>query len=253
MGWRRLCYGDGYITTFIVYGLITNPETVVKNLEPNNCAYNKQLTSNLAVVTNETPSFRLNSDGWIDFKNVGPINIESTEIIFEIIREKIRSKISPFSKIINEFVHDYFMYIEKQITHISNSEDELFDQYDWIFSGWLPLTHAHILTDMPSNDEPMEFAEFDLCYWTGKKILCINLGSSSSIIGSKKRKIDYLKNNNPLVEIMTIPKNISLEKEKFPSKLFDSDFQEFWNGLKIPLGPNQPPALSQYFSDQYIK
>jgi hypothetical protein len=254
VGWRRLCYGDGYITTFIVYGLITNPETVIKGLVANSLMHNEHLTSNLAVVTDGTPSFRLNSHGWMDFKNVGPINITSTVTMFEIIREKIRSKISPFSKIVNEFIHDYLNYIETQITHIPNSKDELFEQYDWIFSGWLPLTHAHILINVPNDNEPVEFAEFDLCYWTGRKILCINLGSSSSIIQSKKRKIDYLKKSNPLVEIITIPKNIILEKEKkFPSEFFDTDFKEFWNGLKIPLGPNQPPVLSQYFSDQSIK
>ena len=256
MGGWSLCHGDGYINTFIIYGLITNPETVIKRLETKLSQQTECLTSNLAIINLNASGFRLNNPGWADLKNAGPIDIDSTSTMFEIVREKIKSKISPFSKNTNSFIRDYLDFIEVQVTkiNISKPQNELFDQFDWIFSAWLPMTHAYILIDEPNDKKPMEFAEFDLCYWTGRKILCINLASSSSIIQSKQRKIDYLKKNNPLVEIITIPKNIILEKEKkFPSELFDADFQEFWKGLKIPLGPNQPPLLSQYFSDQYIK
>ncbi|MFL2783096.1 MAG: hypothetical protein ACJZ9G_12860 [Rhodospirillales bacterium] len=256
MGRRSLCHGDGYINTFIIYGRITNPETVIKRLETDLSKHKECLTSNLAIVNLNTSGFRLNNRGWADFNNAGPINIESTSTMFEIVREKIKSKISPFSKNTNNFIRDYLDFIEVQVTkiNISKTHNELFDQYDWIFSAWLPLTHAYILIDEPNDIKPMEFAEFDICYWTGRKLLCINLGNSNSIIKSKQRRIDFLKNNNPLVEIINIPTNIDLDKEKkFASHLFDIDFKEFWNGLKLPLGPNGPPILSKHFSEQNIK
>jgi hypothetical protein len=256
MGGRRLCNGDGYITTFIVYGLITNPETVIKNLNNQSNTHNSDLSSSLAIINDGTPGLRLNSQGWTYFKNAGPIDIDSTSRMFEIIREKIRAKISPFSKTIHRFIHDYLEFIETQVQkiNISEPETELFKQYDWVFSAWLPLTHSYILISDPNDKTTMEFAEFDICFWTGKKLLCICVGKSRSMIKSKQKKIDFLKHNNPLVEIINIPSETGLvTEEKFSTELFGLYFQEFWTELNLPLGPNQPPILSKYFSNQNIK
>jgi len=246
LGWWHLRYGDGYIETLIVYGLVTNPETVTNEIERTSPDIRRQLSGKHALLTSESSAIRLSSPGWIDLNTAGRIEINSSELLFALTQEKIISRISPFSKSTRMFVERYFEFVCKQTnnTRKTNPENEVFGQKDWVFSSWLPLPHAQILLSDHFNPTKISFAEFDVCFWTGRDLICVQIDQTNTIIKSKREKVNFLAKDCPEVKIISVPKNKSQKLDSdFPSDLFDESFGKFWIGLDLPHGPNPPVSL----------
>ena len=170
--------------------------------------------------------------------------------MFELCKEKIIARISPFSKRVRLFVERYFDFMKAQTRkYILELEgDDIFTAEDWIFSTWLPMPHAHIqLPPEFSGDEP-SFAEVDVALWTGRQLIGIQVEQRDTMIKSKREKLDYLAGHHPQIEIISIPRDRLTENgEEFPHDLFDEAFSKFWQGLTLPHGPNPSPLLANPF------
>jgi hypothetical protein len=255
VGRRSLCHGDGYIDLFpqtvVVHGLVENPSTVVAELEGLEVGGSLILSNRYALFSPNSPGLRLNSAGWIDLTPVGLIDIISTELLYALTREKVLARISPFSKRIRLFVESYLSFIWKQIESLDkpNEDAEVFTHEDWVYSAWLPMPHAHILLPPDNVGSEISFAEFDIVFWTGEKLVCVDVEQSGSILPSKRAKRKFLEASHPQVDVVSIDRelNADVTLNNFPGHLFDKTFGCFWNGLDLPQGPCPSPIFTSVF------
>ncbi|MCS5598901.1 MAG: hypothetical protein NZ707_04030, partial [Rhodospirillales bacterium] len=137
--------------TLVLYGECSNPLTALETISipPGDNAF--ELSSNYAELYPSSPGLRFSSSGWLEISTRQMLNVQSTESLFQICRERIFNRTSQFSKLIRLFLESYFNFLHSQIEihknelEPDNVEDEIFIYKDWIFSAWLPLPQAHIL------------------------------------------------------------------------------------------------------------
>ena len=245
MGWWTLRYGDGYIETLIIYGLVNNPSTLAKKILPLQDGTLYELSNQHAFFTEKSPALRLNCEGWLHHSS-NAIEANNSELLYNLTIEKIMRNILPFSQSTRIFIKSYFDFMLEQTKKIAINElnSEIFNQGDWIYSAWLPMPNTHILLSPEFKNKKFKFVEFDLSFWTGEQLICIQLGQSNTLIKSKMEKREQLESAHPHIKIIEIPINRFTGNNKpFPSDLFSENFNHFWRGLRLPLGPNMQPVL----------
>ena len=247
MGRRSLCHGDGYIETLVIYGIVSDPETVAKKIRPLPEGASYDLSNQHALFTENSPALRLSSEGWMHFSPNALIEASNFQLLYDLTIEKIMRGIPPFSQSTRIFINSYLKFMSKQTREITttDSDADIFSQEDWIYSIWLPMPNTNILLSPGFNNEELNFAEFDLSFWTGKKLICIQLNQSNTPVKSKRNRIEYLGSTHPHIKIIEIPSNrLTNIDPAFPDDLFDENFSRFWRGLKLPQGPNTQPIFA---------
>ena len=157
--------------TLVLYGQCSNPVTTFENISipPGDNAF--ELSSNYAELYPSSPGLRFSSSGWLGISTRQMLNVQSTEELFQISRERVINCTNQFSKLIRLFLESYFDFLHSQIEKHKNElepesvEDEVFIYKDWIFSAWLPLPQAHILLPPDFMDNKPSFAEIDVAFW----------------------------------------------------------------------------------------
>ena len=227
-----------------------NPATVFAELQTLAAGANVSLSGRHALISEDTPAVRLSSAGWIDLTPAGLIDVTSTELLYGLALEKIMTRISPFSKWVRLFVERYFAFMAARITSLDQPDptSEIYTREDWIFSTWLPLPHAQILLPPESGQDEPAFAEFDMAFWTGNRLVCVLLAQSGMMLKSKRDKISRLEHSHPQLQIVSVPREaVSDAKPDFPGDLFGEDFINFWRDLELPQGPSPSPVLASAF------
>ena len=234
--------------TLIVYGIVTNPETIANGFERRNGQRPFELTNRYALVSPASPGLRLSSPGWIDFSFQQMSQVTSTADLFDLCRERIINRSSPFSKLIRLFLERYLEFVGARLeAHKSElgagtADDEIFDYRDWIFSAWLPLPQAQILLPPAFGADRPSFAEFDIAFSLPGHLIGVAIDGASTPIKSRQRKVDYLVENHPELSLVQVPRN-RLRDEAFPIDLFPKSVARFWQGLPMPHGPCPPDVL----------
>jgi hypothetical protein len=234
--------------TLIVYGIVTNPETIAKEFERRKGQRPFELTNRYALVSPASPGLRLSSPGWIDISFQQMSQVSASEGLFDLCHERLINRSSPFSKLIRVFLERYLEFVRAHlVAHKSElgadtADDEIFDYRDWIFSAWLPLTQAQILLPPAFGADRPSFAEFDIAFSLPGQLIAVTIESASTPIKSRQKKIDYLVENHPQFSLVRVPKN-RLQDEAFPKDLFAESVGQFWQGLSLPHGPCPPEVL----------
>ena len=239
--------------TLIVYGIVTNPETIADGFERPKNERPFELTNRYALVSPASPGLRLSSPGWIDISFQQMSQVNATGDLFDLCRERLINRSSPFSKLVRLFLERYLEFARAQLeAHKSElgagmAEDEIFDHRDWIFSAWLPLPQAQILLPPAFGAEQPSFAEFDIAFSLAGHLIGVAIEGAGTPIRSRQKELDYLVENHPQFSLVQVPKNRLQEKE-FPKDLFPESIARFWHGLSLPHGPCPPEALSDRLS-----
>lgn len=234
--------------TLIVYGIVTNPETIAERLEHRQGERPFELTNRYALVSPVSPGLRLSSPGWIDLSFQQLSQVNSTEDLFDLCCERIISLSSPFSKLIRLFLERYLVFVRAQLeAHKSElgadkADGEVFGHRDWVFSAWLPLPQSQILLPPAFGTDRPSFAELDIAFCVAGQLIGVTIESASTPIKSRQRKIDYLVGHHPQLSLVQIPKN-RLQDKEFPEDLFPEPVVYFWRGLSLPHGPCPPEVL----------
>ena len=234
--------------TLIIYGQCSNPVTTFENISipPGDNAF--ELSSSYAVLSPSSPGLRFSSSGWLEISTRQMLNVQSTESLFQICRERIINRTSQFSVLLRLFLESYFDFLHSQIEKHKNElesenvEDEVFIYKDWIFSAWLPLPQAHILLPPKFMDNKPSFAEINIAFWVEGQLICVVIDGGQTPIKSRKEKLDYLVEKHPQLSIVTVPRD-KLEEDTFPIDLFPNSFSYFWRTLTLPHGPFTPKEL----------
>jgi hypothetical protein len=234
--------------TLIVYGIVTNPETIANGFECCNGEHPFALTNRYALVSPVSPGLRLSSPGWIDISFQQMSQVNAIGDLFDLCRERLINRSSPFSKLIRLFLERYLEFVGAQLESRKSelgadlADDEIFNYRDWIFSAWLPLPQAQILLPPAFDAGRPSFAELDIAFSLAGQLIGVTIESASTPIKSRQRKIDYLVENHSQLSLVQVPKN-RLQGEDFPKDLFPESLAHFWQGLSLPLGPCPPEVL----------
>ena len=234
--------------TLVLYGQCSNPLTALETISipPGDNAF--ELSRNYAVLSPSSPGLRFSSSGWLEISTRQMLNVQSTESLFQICRERIISRTSQFSALLRLFLESYFDFLHSQIEKNKNKlepenvEDEIFIYKDWIFSAWLPLPQAHILLPPEFMDNKPSFAEIDLAFWIEGQLIGVIIDGGETPIKSRQKKLDYLVEKHPQLWVIKVPRD-KLEEDTFPIDLFPNSFSHFWRTLTLPHGPFTPKEL----------
>jgi len=234
--------------TLVLYGQCSNPLTALETISipPGDNAF--ELSRNYAVLSPSSPGLRFSSSGWLEISTRQMLNVQSTESLFQICRERIISRTSQFSALLRLFLESYFDFLHSQIEKNKNKlepenvEDEIFIYKDWIFSAWLPLPQAHILLPPKFMDNKPSFAEIDLAFWIEGQLIGVIIDGGETPIKSRQKKLDYLVEKHPQLWVIKVPRD-KLEEDTFPIDLFPNSFSHFWRTLTLPHGPFTPKEL----------
>ena len=234
--------------TLVLYGQCSNPLTALETISipPEGNAF--KLSRNYAVLSPSSPGLRFSSSGWLEISTRQMLNVQSTESLFQICRERIINRTSQFSVLLRLFLESYFDFLHSQIEKHKNElepenvEDEVFIYKDWIFSAWLPLPQAHILLPPEFMDNKPSFAEIDVAFWIEGQLIGVVIDGGETPIKSRQKKLDYLVEKHPQLWVIKVPRD-KLEEDTFPIDLFPNSFSYFWRTLTLPHGPFTPKEL----------
>lgn len=236
--------------TLLVYGMVTDPAAVARSLSQMPPGVPFMLSNRFAVVAPSSPALRLNSPGWIDLAPIQMMEIASTTDIFDLCRDRVMANASPFARPLRAFLEAYFQFVAAQTENHrtqlepADPENDVFNHLDWVFSAWLPLPHAHVLLpDAGAPDEPW-FAELDVAFLLGGRLLGVIIESIGTATKSRRQRLQYLEESHPFATIVRVPAGGLEDKSgAFPADLFPAPFQHFWKGLALPQGPYRLSAL----------
>jgi len=234
--------------TLVLYGQCSNPLTALETIKIPPGETSHELSSSYAVLSPSSPGLRFSSSGWLEISTRQMLNVQSTESLFQICRERIINRTSQFSVLLRLFLESYFDFLHSQIEIHKNElepddvEDEVFNYKDWIFSAWLPLPQAHILLPPNFMDNKPSFAEIDVAFWIEGQLIGVVIDGGATPIKSRKNKMDYLVQKHPQLWVIRVPRD-KLEEDTFPIDLFPNSFSYFWRTLTLPHGPFTPKEL----------
>ena len=225
---------------------MTNPETVLAQYQGVERSQNFVLQNNYAEIDDGSPPLRLSTPGWANFSLNNLRGIDTPELLFELSKEKIVTRIQPFSKRVRLFIERYFNFMNDRVSVYADQlpPDPLLTPLDWIFSAWLPLPHAKVLVSAEEVSSPAQFIEFDLAFWTGKELLGIQVEQKGTMMKSKRVLLERFIEDHPQFKAISITRDqLPDDVQVFPSELFDEYFLNFWSGAGLPKGPPQQQNL----------
>jgi len=230
--------------TLIVYGLVTEPVRVLAELERRADGL-APLANNYALLSKLVDELRFSSFGWIDITFEQRMALNNSNDLFQLCRRKLLRSVSNFSNPTRQFIDGYLDFVLAQTKAFKDeleeygSGGEVYGAVDWVFSAWLPLPHAHILLPPEFGHNPPQFAEVDVAFWHDGCLKAVVIEDSSTPIQSKQRRLDYLLDNHPFLDLVSIPKN-RIAEGHFPEDAFPATFSRYWEGLALPTGPAPP-------------
>jgi hypothetical protein len=220
--------------------MVTNPETVLNQYHDAGRPPSFALQTNYAEIAVGFSSLRLSTPGWANFPLSGLRGIDTTELLFELSKEKIVTRIQPFAKRVRLFVERYFDFMTNHIAANFDQlpSDPLIKPLDWIFSAWLPLPHAKILVSPDDREKPAQIVEFDLIFWTGVDLIGIQVEQKGTLVKSKREAFERFTEEHPQFKLISVTRDqLPDDKPEFPDKIFDENFLNFWSGTDLPKGP----------------
>jgi hypothetical protein len=219
---------------------VTNPETVLKQYHEVGRSPSFAVQTNYAEIVEGSPPLRLSTPGWASFSLNSLRGVDSTELLFELSKEKIVTRIQPFAKRVRLFVERYLDFMKDRIAENFDQmpPDPLITPLDWIFSVWLPLPHAKVLVSPLAREKPAQIVEFDLVFWTGTELLCIQVEQKGTMFGSKRAALERFTAEQPQFKLIYVARDqLPDDRQKFPAEIFDENFLNFWSGIDLPKGP----------------
>lgn len=198
-----------------------------------------QLGDGHARIGASTPGFRLSSPGWTHFATRDLELITSGDRLYDLVREKLNGKLPTFAVRLKAFVDCYLADAERRArARFEGQDDPLITADDWIYSAFLPLPNARIQLPPKSFPTP-SFVELSVLFWTGEIAIGVQLEPASSVIGSKKRNLEWLQENWPGFTLVELPRDrFSQAGDEFPVELFPDALTNFWTDVEMPQGPS---------------
>lgn len=230
--------------TLVVYGRVGDPKLVLKELLDSGGDITR-LTNRYAIISARTDDIRLSSPGWLTLSLDQRLGLQTSDDLFTFCGERLLQNTPPFSGPVRLFLKAYLEFIRAEITSHgkklspASRNSDVFTHQDFAFSAWLPFPEARILLPRCFGSDTPEFAETSLAFRANERTIAVLIEGTGTVIPSRQRKLDYLRDNNPQIDIVRVPVE-ELRSGAFPVNSFPDSFMRFWQGLDLPCGPNPP-------------
>ena len=95
---------------------------------------------------------------------------------------------------------------------------------------------CHVLLPSAFDETRAQFAEVDVVFWGGHRLIAVCLEGAATPLPSKQQKRNYLFDNHPALDAISIPRDRMAEGQ-FPADLFPLALTRYWEDLSYPHGP----------------
>lgn len=123
----------------------------------------------------------------------------------------------------------------------------LFDYRDWCFAALRPLPQAQLYAPEgaeTSGFEPAALLRVDFAFWTGDKLLAVELVGSSSPTRQRRAELARLRRHG--VEVAELAgAALQARGEAALAAHLPAPFSNFWAGVRLPSSPFAPTALDE--------
>jgi hypothetical protein len=168
----------------------------------------------------------------------------SLEARLTLLREHLATQCGPWDRTARMFLDAYFAHIAAaiaghadEIASLAAKSGGIFAPADWSFSALRPLPQAHL--------GPVRV---DFAFWTGAKIVAIELVGSASPRRQRKDELARLETEG--VVLVPVPAaDLSRGGEHFLARLLPPEFQRFWDGVVFPASPFGAEALVEIMGE----
>lgn len=234
----------------IAFGIVENAARVL-SMQPAGLPHGGQVLSpSLASFASDSPALRLNSAGWMSLPAAVMATLRTHAALKDYCRTRIEKKASIFDRPLRDFLTGYLDAVEAEVRDHANDlpggaswDAALYGTADWFFSAFLPLPNAHLeLTEEEREATGAErFIRFDVLFWTGTSLTAVTLQRLSMQTSRQRHEQARFAAMRPDITFVTIPteKNGTRLQSHLPGVC-----NRFWHGLRYPLGPYRPEALS---------
>ncbi len=197
-----------------------------------------------AQIDPQTPGLRLSSAGWARFATRDLELITSDDRLYQLVREKLNTKLPTFAVRLRQFVDCYLDDARRRAGELFKDQSATLNRPgDWFYSAFLPLPNARIRLPQQSFATPA-FAELSVLFWTGETAIGVQLEPASSVIGSKKRNLEWLKEHWPALTVIELSRDrFTGAEDGFPTGLFPDALIDFSKDVHVPQGPSLSPVL----------
>lgn len=230
--------------TFVVYGLARDPRIVLADVERAGAGV-PPLTGRYAILPDAGDDVRINTPGWIDITVDERLELAKPDDLQLLCREAICHGVSSFGGPLRRFLQSYLNFVDRRIAEAAGELEALahgpdvFTGRDWVFSAYLPMPQARVLTPEPAEDGGPSFAEFDAVLWCQGCLLCVIIEGVGMVRKSVQRNRDILTGGQSNINIIRVPKD-AFSDDAFPEEMFPVRIGRFWTGLDMPFGPCPP-------------
>lgn len=173
----------------------------------------------------------------------------------KIIQAYLRDKCELATEYEKRFLNLYFEYclesvkIPSYLQSPSLKKENLSPPYnsiDWVFEALMPLPQAHLYQHNPFQDNfefiPDRMMKVDFAFWTGNRLVAIEIDGSSHSGSEDHIKKDRLLQRAGVDVIHILNNEIDAYGKKVISRLLPSVIQKFWKSSeKHPYNPFADP------------
>jgi hypothetical protein len=157
-----------------------------------------------------------------------------------LLREHLATQCGPWDRTARMFLDAYFAHIAAaiaghadEIAVLAAKSGGIFAPADWSFSALRPLPQAHLGA-----------VRVDFAFWTGARIVAIELLGSASPRRQRKDELARLEAEGAV--LVPVPaSDLSREGERLLARLLPPEFRRFWDGVVFPASPFGAEALNE--------
>ena len=159
-----------------------------------------------------------------------------------IVQKSLRENCEVSTDSERRFLDLYFDYIRKSMappTYLTRSQTERkswrapYDNDDWMFEALLPLPQAHLYQSNPLDDTfsfaPNRMMKVDFAFWTGKRILAIEIDGGSHIGSEAHIEKDRLLQRSGIHVVHILNSEIAKHGMKVIERLLPPELTRFWS------------------------
>jgi len=187
-----------------------------------------------------------------DFRTVVPDSWGYEYDIFtdalDIMQNYLREKCTLATESEKQFLDLYFDYCRKSISmpdFFANRQEEdrpslyqnaPYNDVNWVFDAMMPLPQAHLYATDPMEDRynfaPNKMMKVDFAFWTGKRLVAVEIDGSSHSGSEAHIQKDRLLQRSGVHVIHILNSEISKYGEKVINRLLPSEITHFWGSAE---------------------
>ena len=171
--------------------------------------------------------------------------LDSAEDALALIQKYLTEKCEVATESEAQFLALYFDFVRNRVTppsYVKRSGTDRkqwsppYNDDDWVFDALLPLPQAHLYQSNPLDDgysfAPNRMMKVDFAFWTGKRLVAIEIDGGSHIGNEAHIQKDRLLQRSGVHVIHILNSEIAKHGLKVIDRLLPSEITQFWSSAE---------------------